>query len=299
MFKKIWTYYKQYFKKRTLYKNAHSQENLLRLGFGEISLLDYENPSDIQIIQSLDLNPSNYKLLKNKDKKTTLKVLNRVPECLEFVDHPDEDIAFTVLKRNGIYLKFLKHKSHQCCQIAIQSNGLALQYIKNPTELDCLKAISQNAEAIKYVKSPTEKFYLQAMDVNFTCIEFIPSPTREMCLIAVKCSNKGIAYIPKEMQDDEMKWISLRLHKGNLEFINNPTEEMVIFCLDEYPQFIKYITPTLGTSLKCMNHPLAQELVVYQNILIVPNPSHAETLDNLYKKIDISQKMKESFNDSN
>jgi hypothetical protein len=134
----------------------------------------------------------------------------------------------------------------------------------------CLAAVSANGHTLKHVKNQTEAICLAAVKNSGMALVFAKNQTPEICLAAIKSAPEAFAYVKN--QTEEICTEAIKKEGWLFNLVKDQTVELCILALELWD-----------------SHP------IYTWVKIVPNPSHHETLKNLYAKKDIIEKMKYSF----
>lgn len=102
----------------------------------------------------------------------------------------------------------------------LKTNGGEIAYIDNPTEEMQMVAVTQSAWSIKHIKNPSIAAMKAVIQISSQYIRFITNPPLEIQRLAVE---------------------KYRKPSNILQYIDNPADEIIEFCIRDNPKSIIFI----------------------------------------------------------
>lgn len=188
------------------------------------------------------------------------------PRSLEFVPKQTERICLEALRKDVSVFPMIQEQTETICLEALRSESFDVSLIKIPytpemvktrfkthsendvqllcslekeefTKKDVLEILLKNPNAYSVFKDRLdEEDILSLLTLSPGLIFSITDPTFEMKKTTLENEPSLLARFP---YDEELTWVAIRKDPSLIEFVQNPTDEMFIFCIDACDKFIE------------------------------------------------------------
>lgn len=191
-----------------------------------------ENPTEEMWILAVKKNPFCLESCPCQTYEMCLEAVSKCWQALEYVKILQTyELCMEAVKVCGIALQHVKiPQTEEMCMTAIKSWGPALKYVHNKTPEMCYEAVKHYGSAIEYVLEQTEELCWMAIKNTPYIIYCIENPTDEMLAFAL-CKSPWVINRVKHPLSDDVKWALIKDNVENIEFIKNPTEEMLWYVI--------------------------------------------------------------------
>ena len=240
-------------------KNATEEMNLIVVKSSPYLLRVIKNPSLNVIAEAVKIAPYVINDIGQLNYDSLVNLVEMCPEIIGHINNLDEEIYKRAVGKNGELLKHIhnQHKTKEICDIAFNNTPYALPYI--PDEYlsyeKCIAAVNFDPFLLKYISDEffSTELCLNAVTKNGLAIQCIVNPFQEACVEAIKNNKAAIFHI------------------------TDPTDEMYLMVLDEYPHLSNRMknTQLLG-SYDHIKFSLKHDPKLFLNI---KNPTYDQCLE--------------------
>lgn len=160
----------------------------------------------------LTINKANIKWISNPTEEECLKAVYESPSLIEHIDNPTENVQMAAAKHGNL------------------RPGQVLKLIKNPSRNLWKLWFEENPDAILNSSTDDEEFQMIAIRkkpslINDGRITWCAAACRE----AFETDTSYFRYLVDQTEDDI--WKALEHDSRNLQFVENPTQEMKAYCV--------------------------------------------------------------------
>lgn len=160
----------------------------------------------------LTINKANIKWINNPTEEECLKAVYESPSLIEHIDNPTENVQMAAAKHGNL------------------RPGQVLKLIKNPSRNLWKLWFEENPDAILNSSTDDEEFQMIAIRkkpslINDSRISWCVAARRE----AFETDTSYFRHLVDQTEDDI--WKALEHDSRNLQFVENPTQEMKAYCV--------------------------------------------------------------------
>lgn len=160
----------------------------------------------------LTINKANIKWINNPTEEECLKAVYESPSLIEHIDNPTENVQMAAAKHGNL------------------RPGQVLKLIKNPSRNLWKLWFEENPDAILNSSTDDEEFQMIAIRkkpslINDSRISWCVAARRE----AFETDTSYFRHLADQTEDDI--WKALEHDSRNLQFVQNPTQEMKAYCV--------------------------------------------------------------------
>jgi hypothetical protein len=215
--------------------------------------------------------------------------------------YPIESQYICAVQKNPGLLKDIKNQTDKICEAAIMKNLDVFQYIRDPSDKIIKLALKREPDLLIFVKNQSEEICLVALHNSQPfrdLLQYVKQQTPAICLAAVSKSGCQIDIVKEEFLSEELFLAAVSRSPKELKYIKDPSDQVIDIAIKKDPLVIQFVrNPSIDLCIQALES--ARQGTAYEYaylfITIVPNPSHHETLKNLYHKRDVIDKLNKAF----
>lgn len=181
-------------------------------------------------------------------------------------EYQTEELCLAAIQKNPDSFEYIKKQTSFLCLSAVLKKGMLIKYIKDPSSELIKQAIESDPLSIQYIDNQTDELCNKAMDLNIDSFQFIKTKTFSRCLNAVKKKGELIKYIDNKGLMNIICEEAIKNDPHSIEYIPNPSHELILFALNQDGTVIKHIKQQLPEycNIAVNRSPLSLKYILYQ-----------------------------------